>query len=214
MHDRSTSIAGQLCSSAIPHDASAGWCAGKVNRGLLTAADLSPALSTTLESPLVSPGFTGCHGTARSAPTQGPPRWHSYGPAQCSRNNSPQAGLDSLCLAFVRAQRSTRLGTSPLHRELFVRRPQLSPKPAIAAVEALRDGRGRLRRAAEALHLFRPEQAFGGVGVAGGFLRLSARVIGADPRAPDPVTENPPSRWSAHPAITAALAAAGNATRI
>jgi hypothetical protein len=35
MHERSTSIAGQLCSSAVAHDASAGRCAGNVNRGSL-----------------------------------------------------------------------------------------------------------------------------------------------------------------------------------
>ena len=42
MRDRATTIAGQLCSSAVPHDAGAGRCAGKGNRGLLRAADLNP----------------------------------------------------------------------------------------------------------------------------------------------------------------------------
>jgi hypothetical protein len=37
-------------------------------------------------------------------------------------------------------------------------------KPAVPAIWALSDGRRRLGRAAEAFHLFGPEQAFGSIG--------------------------------------------------
>jgi hypothetical protein len=87
-------------------------------------------------------------------------------------------------------------------------------KPSVAAVETLRDGRRWLRGSTETFHLFRPKQAFGGIGFA---CRLSCalpREFRADPRAPYPITKNAPSRWAAHAAITAPLVAAGNATRI
>jgi hypothetical protein len=90
----------------------------------------------------------------------------------------------------------------------------LDLKPAVAAVEALRDGRRGLGRAAEAFHLFRPQQTLGGIGLTGGFLGPLAGMLGTDFRAPHPITKNAPSGWSAHRDITAALAAAGNATRI
>src|ERR1700681_1615792 len=63
-------------------------------------------------------------------------------------------------------------------------------KPAVAAVEALRDGRGWLRRSAKAFHLFGPEQAFGGVRFANGFLCPLARMLGMNLRTADPVTKN------------------------
>jgi hypothetical protein len=87
-------------------------------------------------------------------------------------------------------------------------------KPAIAAVQTLRDCRRGLRRSAETFHLFRPQQAFSSVRFAGGFPRLLARMFGADLRAAHPIAEDSPSARSAHRAITAGLAGAGNATRI
>ena len=47
-------------------------------------------------------------------------------------------------------------------------------EPAIAAIEALRDGRRGLRGAAKAFHLFRPQQAFRSVGFARGLGGLCA----------------------------------------
>jgi hypothetical protein len=87
-------------------------------------------------------------------------------------------------------------------------------QPAVTAIEALSDRRRWLSGPAKALHLFRPEQALSGVSFARGFPRPLTRMFGADLRAPDPITKDAPSRWSAHWAITAALAAVGNATRI
>jgi hypothetical protein len=88
-----------------------------------------------------------------------------------------------------------------------------SPSPSIATVDALRDGRRWLGRAAEALNLFRPEQAFSIVRLTRGFLDFLARMFRVNPGTSYPVTENSPSGWAAHRGITAALAAAGNATR-
>ena len=48
----------------------------------------------------------------------------------------------------------------------------------------------------------------------GGLLGPLAGMLGADLRAAHPITKNAPSRWATHEAITAALAAAGNAIRI
>jgi hypothetical protein len=79
-------------------------------------------------------------------------------------------------------------------------------QPAVTAVQALCDCRRWLRWAAEPFHLFRPEQAFRGVRLTGGFPRPLTRMYGTDFRAADPITKNAPSRWPAHGAITAALA--------
>src|ERR1700730_17956079 len=78
-------------------------------------------------------------------------------------------------------------------------------QPAVTAVEALCDCRRWLRRTAKALHLFRPEQALGGVRLTGGFPSPLTRMYSTDFRAADPITKNAPSRWAAHRAITAAL---------
>jgi hypothetical protein len=48
----------------------------------------------------------------------------------------------------------------------------------------------------------------------GGFRSVLASMVRANLRAPDPIAENAPSRWSDHGPITAALAAAGNAAKI
>jgi hypothetical protein len=61
----------------------------------------------------------------------------------------------------------------------------------------LRDRGGWLRRAAETLHLFRPEKAFSGVSFASGFPRPLASKRGADLCAADPIAKNAPSRWAA-----------------
>jgi hypothetical protein len=61
-------------------------------------------------------------------------------------------------------------------------------KPTIAAIEALPDGRRRLRRAAIALHLDRPCFGLGAVGLAYGFGSALARALGAYLRANDPAT--------------------------
>jgi hypothetical protein len=58
------------------------------------------------------------------------------------------------------------------------------------------------------------EQAFGGVRLTGGFLGPLAGMLGTDSRTAYPITKYALSRWSAHGAITAPLAAVGNATRI
>jgi hypothetical protein len=87
-------------------------------------------------------------------------------------------------------------------------------KPAVTAVKALRYRWGRLGRSAEAFHLFRPQQALGSVRLANGLLCPLSRMPGMDFRAANPITEYALSRWSAHGGITAALAAAGNPTRI
>jgi hypothetical protein len=65
-----------------------------------------------------------------------------------------------------------------------------------------------------AFHLFRPMQALGCIRLTGGFPCPLTRMQGMDSRAANPITKNAPSRWSAHGAITAALAAASNPTRI
>ena len=90
----------------------------------------------------------------------------------------------------------------------------LDLEPAITAVQALSGCRRWLRRATEALHLFRPKRAFGGIRLTNGFPRPFTRMLGMDFRAADPITKNAPSRWTAHGTITSALAAAGNPTRI
>jgi len=85
-------------------------------------------------------------------------------------------------------------------------------QPAISAIEALRDRWRRLRRAAEAFHLFRPQQTFGGVRLADGFFGLFARVPRADPRAPDAIAKNPLSTAASHRAISPAFALTRNPT--
>ena len=82
-------------------------------------------------------------------------------------------------------------------------------EPAIAAVEALRDGRRWLRRAAETFHPFRPQMTLRGVRLARGLQSALASVSCLDFGAPDPITENPPSVLSAHRAITATAAHVG-----
>jgi hypothetical protein len=87
-------------------------------------------------------------------------------------------------------------------------------QPAVTAVEALCDRRRGLGRSTKTLHLFGPQQAFGSVGRANGFLGALAGTLRANPRAHDPIAENSLSGFSTHGRITAGLAAPRNATRI
>jgi hypothetical protein len=69
-------------------------------------------------------------------------------------------------------------------------------KPAVAAVEALRDSRRWLGRAAKAFHRFSPEKTLSGFACR--FFRLLTCMYGADLCASYSVAKNPPSGWSAH----------------
>src|SRR6516165_1244062 len=90
----------------------------------------------------------------------------------------------------------------------------LDLKPSEPAVEALSNGRRRLRGAAVAFHPDRPQFGLCTVGIALGRLRQLTRVLGADFRAHDPATEDDLAFLGAHAAITAGFAARCNATRI
>jgi hypothetical protein len=87
-------------------------------------------------------------------------------------------------------------------------------KPAVSAIETLRDGRRRLGWPAKAFHLDRPCFRLSAVGSADGFRGFLAGTLRTDLRAPDPATVDHLSRLRAHGDITAALATASNATRI
>ena len=87
-------------------------------------------------------------------------------------------------------------------------------KPSEPAVEALSNGRRRLRWAAIGFHPDRPQFGLCTVGIAFGRLRQLTRVLGADFRAHDPATEDDLALLGAHGTITAGFAARCNATRI
>jgi hypothetical protein len=74
----------------------------------------------------------------------------------------------------------------------------LTCKPAVSAVEALRDGRRRLRRPTEGFHLNRPCFRVGAVGLTGGFGSALARPLRAYLRGDDPAVVNHLTRLRAH----------------
>jgi hypothetical protein len=71
-------------------------------------------------------------------------------------------------------------------------------QPAITPAEALRDRRRGLRGSAEPFHLLRPQQTFGGVGLADRLPGLFARMPRTDPRAPDAIVKNSLSAAASH----------------
>ena len=85
-------------------------------------------------------------------------------------------------------------------------------QPAISAIEALPDGGRGLRGSAKAFHLFRPQQAFGSVRLADRFAGRFARMLRADPRAPDAIAKNSLSAAASHRAISAVFAGPRNTT--
>jgi hypothetical protein len=78
-------------------------------------------------------------------------------------------------------------------------------QPAITGIKALCDCRRGLRRTAEPLHLRRPQQAFGSVGLAGRLLGPFAGALQADPGAPDAIAKNAKSTAASHVPISSAL---------
>jgi hypothetical protein len=78
-------------------------------------------------------------------------------------------------------------------------------QPAITGIKALCDCRRGLRRTAEALHLRRPQQAFGSVRLAGRLLGPFAGALQADPGAPDAIAKNAKSTAASHVPISSAL---------
>jgi hypothetical protein len=87
-------------------------------------------------------------------------------------------------------------------------------QPTAAAIEALPDGRRRLRRPAQAFHPQRPRVGFRAIGLTDGFFSPLAGMFGVQLRRAHLTAPDDFARLRAHWVITAGLARAGNATRI
>ena len=85
-------------------------------------------------------------------------------------------------------------------------------QPAISAIEALCDRGRRLRGSDKAFHLFRPQQAFGGVRLTHRLPGFFACMLRADPRAPDAIAKDSLSAAASHWAISPAFAEPRNTT--
>src|SRR5258708_30222016 len=84
--------------------------------------------------------------------------------------------------------------------------------PTNPAIEALPDGRRRLRRPAKTLHADRPGLGLGAVGFANGFFGGKPGVVGVGFRAPDPAAIDGLAGFGApRPPNTARLSGHGKA---